>query len=306
MNTTQLECFTTLANTLNYMRAAEELNMTQPAVSRQIQSLEQELGTQLFTRTTRAVSLTQVGAQFLPEAQSMLHTYYHSREWISHFQEAFHQVLRIGYMDTQAMPLLTRFLRPVLEKNEKLAAEFTLDQTDANLQRLVSGKLDLVFTIKDAKFAHESIAFTPLHEEQFHCVCRRDHPLAQSKKGKRNKSVTSEELLPYRQIFDIPPYLLKHVFSRGHRILPVNEEQDNLICANASEATALALCGVGYVLLPDYLLPANKELAVFPWPGSPVTQLGIYTLKTSLADRKSPVCQIIREAQSYYGKQDKK
>ena len=36
MHTTQLECFTTLANTLNYMRAAEELNMTQPAVSRQI------------------------------------------------------------------------------------------------------------------------------------------------------------------------------------------------------------------------------------------------------------------------------
>lgn len=300
MNTTQLECFTTLANTLNYMRTAEELNMTQPAVSRQIQSLEQELGTQLFVRTTRAVSLTQIGAQFLPEAQSMLHTYYHSLEWISHFQNAFHHVLRIGYMDTQAMPLLTAFLRPVLEKNEKLAAEFTLDQTDANLQRLVSGKLDLVFTIKDAKFSHESIAFTPLHEERFHCVCRKDHPLAQQKKRKRNKNVSSEELLPYRQIFDIPPYLLKHVFSRGHRILPVNEEQDNIICANASEASALALCGVGYVLLPDYLLPSHKELAVFPWPESPVTQLGIYSLKTALTDTGSAVCQIIREARRYY------
>ena len=143
MNTTQLECFTTLANTLNYMRAAEELNMTQPAVSRQIQSLEQELGTRLFHRTTRTVSLTQVGAQFLPEAQSMLASYYHSREWISHFRNDFHHVLRIGYMDTQAMPLLTRFLRPVLEKNGKLAAEFTLDQTDANLQRLVSGETEL-------------------------------------------------------------------------------------------------------------------------------------------------------------------
>lgn len=300
MNTTQLECFATLANTLNYMRAAEELNMTQPAVSRQIQSLEQELGTQLFHRTTRAVSLTQVGAQFLPEAQSMLHTYYHSLDWISHFQNTFHQVLRIGYMDTQAMPLLTAFLRPVLEQQEKLTAEFTLDQTDANLQRLVSGKLDLVFTIKDAKFAHESVVFTPLHEERFYCVCRKDHPLAQKKKRKRDKSVSSEELLPYRQIFDIPPYLLKHVFSQGHRILPVNEEQDNIICANASEACALALCGSGYVLLPDYLLPAHKELAVFSWPESPVTQLGIYSLKTSLADKKSPIYQVIREARAYY------
>lgn len=300
MNTTQLECFTTLANTLNYMRAAEELNMTQPAVSRQIQSLEQELGTQLFHRTTRTVSLTQVGAQFLPEALSMLHAYYHSREWISHFRNSSHQVLRIGYMDTEALPLLSTFLRPVMERNGKLADQFTLDQTDANLQRLVSGKLDLVFTIKDAKFAHESIAFTPLHEERFHCVCRKDHPLAQNKKRKRNKSVSSEELLPYRQIFDIPPYLLKHVFSRGHRILPVNEEQDNIICANASEATALVLCGIGYVLLPDYLLPAHRELAVFPWPESPVTQLGIYSVKSAVTDKNSPVYQVIREAQAHY------
>lgn len=124
--------------------------------------------------------------------------------------------------------------------------------------------------------------------------------LAQKKKGKRNKNVSSEELLPYRQIFDIPPYLLKHVFFRGHRILPVNEEQDNIICANASEAATLALCGVGYVLLPDYLLPAHKELTVFPWPESPATQLGIYSQKTALSDTKSTVCQVIREAQAYY------
>lgn len=47
----------------------------------------------------------------------------------------------------------------------------------------------------------------------------------QKKKGKRNKNVSSEELLPYRQIFDILPYLLKHVFSRGHRILPVTKNR---------------------------------------------------------------------------------
>lgn len=302
MHTTQLECFTTLANTLNYMRAAEELNMTQPAVSRQIQSLEKELGTQLFHRTTRTVSLTQVGARFLPEAQSMLQAYYHSLKWISHFQTEAHQVLRIGYMDTQAMPLLGTFLRPVLEQNEKLTAAFTLDQTDANIQRLASGNLDLIFTIKDAKFNHESIVFTPLHTEQFYCICRKDHPLALNNKKKGRKHVSSEELLSYRQIFDIPPYLLKHVFSRGHRLLPVNEELDNIICANASEACTLALCGAGYVLLPEYLLPVHKELAVFSWPESPVAQLGLYSLKKSLTDKESAVYQVIRAARTYYSR----
>ena len=51
MNTQQLECFTTLAKTLNYAKTAEQLSMSQPAVSRQIQSLETELGAQLFNLT---------------------------------------------------------------------------------------------------------------------------------------------------------------------------------------------------------------------------------------------------------------
>ena len=49
MNTTQLECFLAVAEHLNFSRASEELKMTQPAVSHQIRTLEEELGVKLFT-----------------------------------------------------------------------------------------------------------------------------------------------------------------------------------------------------------------------------------------------------------------
>lgn len=58
MNTQQLESFVQVAENLNFARAAEVLNITQSAVSRQINSLEDELGTKLFHRSTRTVSLT--------------------------------------------------------------------------------------------------------------------------------------------------------------------------------------------------------------------------------------------------------
>ena len=53
MNTIQLECFITVAEHLNFSRASEILKITQPAVSHQIRSLEEELGVKLFKRTSK-------------------------------------------------------------------------------------------------------------------------------------------------------------------------------------------------------------------------------------------------------------
>ena len=57
MNTFQLSCFIRVAETLNFARAAEQLHVTQPAVTQQIQSLEKELNVKLFKRNTRTVKI---------------------------------------------------------------------------------------------------------------------------------------------------------------------------------------------------------------------------------------------------------
>ena len=59
MNTVQLECFVTVAEHLNFSKASRVLKITQPAVSHQIQTLEEELGVKLFNRTSKSVTLTQ-------------------------------------------------------------------------------------------------------------------------------------------------------------------------------------------------------------------------------------------------------
>ena len=293
MNTQQLECFTTLAKTLNYAKTAEQLSMSQPAVSRQIQSLETELNTQLFNRTTRSVSLTQVGFQFLPDAQQMLNLYYHSLEWISTFHKHNRTMLRIGYADSHANWFISKILSGVLADNENIVPELTLDQTDANLQRLATSQLDLVVGIKDAKFTAEDIAFQKLHDDAFVCVMRKNHPLALACKKRRRKSVSSEDMWPYRQIIDIPPYLLKQVFSRGHRIIPVNDELDNIICATTSEAYNLALAGAGFALIPQHLTLPHKELVFLPWDESPHAPMGIYYRQQGSMDKNSAIYKFI-------------
>ena len=71
MNTAQIRCFLAVADTLNFARAAEQLHLTQPAVTHQIQTLEQELGVKLFARTTRTVRLTEEGGLFLADARGL-------------------------------------------------------------------------------------------------------------------------------------------------------------------------------------------------------------------------------------------
>lgn len=72
MNTFQLECFFCVASTLNFARAAEKLNVTQPAVTHQIRSLENELNVTLFNRSVRNVYLTPEGELLLPEVKDLL------------------------------------------------------------------------------------------------------------------------------------------------------------------------------------------------------------------------------------------
>ena len=80
MNTVQIECFLAVSEHLNFSRASEALKITQPAVSHQIQTLEEELGVKLFKRTSKSVSLTPEGIQFLPDAELILKTVISAKE----------------------------------------------------------------------------------------------------------------------------------------------------------------------------------------------------------------------------------
>ena len=67
--------FALLARHLNFSRTAQELNLTQPTLSRHIVQLEEELGVQLFRRDKQSVALTEAGSLFLPEAAAVLARY---------------------------------------------------------------------------------------------------------------------------------------------------------------------------------------------------------------------------------------
>ena len=123
MNTIQLECFVAVAEHLNFSRASEALRITQPAVSHQIQSLEEELDVKLFRRTSKSVSLTQEGIQFLPDAELILKTALSAKERLGQhdryipFDLGCHNRMEMNLLPpilkrlTEDFPLLRPFIR---------------------------------------------------------------------------------------------------------------------------------------------------------------------------------------------------
>lgn len=101
--------FTAVAEHLNFARAAEELRVAQPSLSRQVQRLENTLGVRLLERTTQGSRLTAAGAAFLPEAQRLLHG---ARNAVLTARAAAPaRTITIGYVDDLVVTPAVRGLR---------------------------------------------------------------------------------------------------------------------------------------------------------------------------------------------------
>lgn len=119
MNTTQLECFLAVADTLNFSRAAERLRLTQPAVSHQINALEDELGVKLFQRNSKSVRLTQAGFLYTQYAGEIIRLFNVSKGRLKASMEEQQRVLGIGCRNTLELRLLTGALDELRKEDER-------------------------------------------------------------------------------------------------------------------------------------------------------------------------------------------
>ena len=116
MNINKLEIFLTLARTLNFTKTAQELYISQTAVSQQIRALEEELDCELFTRSSRSVRLTEAGRALQVHAESFLGKYQEMLDAVRPYTRK-RQPLRITYCG----PIEQEFLRRVIAHYRYLA-----------------------------------------------------------------------------------------------------------------------------------------------------------------------------------------
>lgn len=139
----QLRYFVAVAEEMHFGRAALRLHMTQPPLSQAIQSLEAALGTPLFSRTKRSVTLTPAGVALLPEAQRLLLQAGALPDLARRAASGESGRLSLAFVSTADYSILPPFLREFREHCPQVQIDLREATSDVQLEDLAQGRIDV-------------------------------------------------------------------------------------------------------------------------------------------------------------------
>jgi DNA-binding transcriptional LysR family regulator len=138
-----LRSFVALAEELHFRKASERLFLSQPALSKQIHKLEEQVGGALFARTRRKVGLTEVGRVLLPMATRLLHDSEEALERTTEAAAGRAGTLRIGFGIAAISEILPRSLLQFRRSFEHVELQVRDMSTPAQIAALLEGRIDI-------------------------------------------------------------------------------------------------------------------------------------------------------------------
>ena len=172
----QLRIFVAVARLGNFTRAAERLNLSQPNLSLHIRQLEQDLGVRLLDRSTRSVTLTRAGDDFLPTAERLLDDVQSAVASVADLAARRRGRVAVAVLPSVAAELLPRAIAALRARHPDIAVSL-LDDVAAHIPaRVRSGEVDFGLGAIDSMDA--DILGAPLISDELIAVFPRTHPLA--------------------------------------------------------------------------------------------------------------------------------
>ena len=264
MELRHLRYFVAVAETQNISRAALKLRVSQPALSRQIRDLEDELGFLLLERTGRSVRLTDAGRVFLTEGRAVLERARVAVE-IARGRAASGRELQLGYAPSLTARILPAALRAFQQAEPEVRVKLHDMSTGEMLEALREGKLGIALIPAVSSKMMGGLRFEKLTHDVLCLAVRNDHPLA------RQPTVTVEQaarepLIAYNHK-DYPEAheLLNVLFARSKIKPRIVEEHESV-----SSLVAAVEAGVGATVAGKSLVcVAGTRLKLIPFAPEP-------------------------------------
>ncbi len=270
MNTFQLECFLALARNLNYARTAEQMHVSQPAITRQIQSLEDELGTQLFHRSTRSVSLTDNGRKFIPDAKSIVETSHRAVHRFAGRQADAVVDYTIGCSGMAPMSLLIPILKNFSDAHPGLHPKLIDLPLTQLVPQLDDGMVNIALGAKVERSELKNCSYHEICRTRLSCIFAAGHPVSQE------PVITMGTLQKYPTILYSPIDIPTSVARQQDVALEGKTASDIYYCDTAEEAVIMTASGLGVSFLPEIFLSVFDELDSAPVVDVPEISFGVF------------------------------
>ena len=281
-----LRAFLAVIDLGGFHKAADQLNMSQPALSRRIQGLEASIGAPLFERSTRKVSITAVGRGLEPLVRRMIDEFENSLLSIGDLGRQQQGQVTIACIPTAAFYFLPRVVQAYNVLYPRIRFRIVDEGAAECLASVARGEVEFGLNLFGA--SDPDITFTPLTDDPFVLACRRDHPLAQSVD------------LTWNDLKGIP--LIGVSRASGNRVLlegalSKSNIQLQWLCEVNHLSTSLGLveAGLGASVLPKLATPQGDHPIIVTKPviGPVVSRtIGIVERRRS---RLSPAAQRFRD-----------
>lgn len=240
VNPEHLITFSAVAELGSVSKAAEFLNLSQPAVSGQLRALSDSLGAPLYTRHSRGITLTADGVELLPLAQVVARSMRRVSDLAHERRQLLKKHVRLGVSWTlaaKAVPLAARF------SDESLKLSLHSDHTPRLIQMVAEGELDATLAVDASQVLPDGLEARRFSSEDLRLIVPTGHRLAES--GYVNLSVLQEESLLW-------PMLESSVRRRAARILQTSGviPRRELELGSFLALKAALVGGLGVAILP--------------------------------------------------------
>lgn len=244
----QLRYFVAVAELLSFTRAAERLHISQPPLSQQIRALEDDLGTRLFDRNKRRVTLTEPGRLLLEEARAILARAETARMVVAEAADGCKGRLRLAYPASLSFHgALPRTLLRFSDMAPDVRLELHEMYTEAQYEALVSGTIDvgLVRALPKEQSVAVQMQVDPIDNERLLLAMPAKHPLA-SRKRVHLREVANESFVTQPRAYSTTLYdtLMQMAALDGFHPI-IRQEAQQL-----TGLLALVSAGVGMALVP--------------------------------------------------------
>ncbi|MCD8230792.1 MAG: LysR family transcriptional regulator [Clostridiales bacterium] len=285
MNIQQLETFIQVADNLNFARAAEVLNMTQSAVSRQIHALEDELGAKLFLRTTRTVTLTPAGISFLEDAKKVVNTLRVSSARIQHRTETEIQVVSIGCGNEVDLSFLCNILKQCKLQAPEIHPFIKIIPHRSILSLFSQGDLDFLVGFREDIALRNGFSYVEFAQIPLCCVVSESHPYA------LRNTISEADL--YSEHFVHCVAGPSHASELQNHLTEQIPPQNTYLCENPQVALTLVRAGYGFTILPRIGF-TDSEVTYIPLQNTTPLSYGVFYKQNSLTPLMKEFLSIIK------------